>query len=182
MPYDVRLISDDSDQLDPNSMISDLQFGQMINRIKDRNIFVFIDVCFAGTFVEAPVTRQDFSPAEVPAQSAPGNEMIEPGFDFLGNVLARTRSIFRDDAVVICASQRNEVSWAIRRDGGTAIATRFFSEALEKGSAPLTVDDVFNSMSETIPAFLQDLRRRHPHISMQIPVLQGDAKKFILKK
>jgi len=185
IPYDVKTVADNSNLPDAKSMISDLQLAQWINSMNDRKIFVFLDACFAGTFVEAPIVRQSFAllggeqSPEILSQSVSDDRAPEPGVDFLGNVMARTRSILRDDAVVICASQRDEESWAI---AGVAIATRFFCETVNKASGSLTVDDVFNSMSRDIPAELTRQRRTHPQITIQVPVLQGKAKEFVLKK
>ena len=176
IPYDAKTVAGSSDLPDPKTMMSDLEFGQLVRDINDRKIFIFIDACFAGTFVEAPQVV-----AQSVFQRPTAQAKIEDGVNFFGPTIAKlgnTRSVYKEDAVVICASQRDEVSWAI---GNSAIATKVFCDILESKSGPLSVERIFFDLSLTVTDELTKKQTTNPEITIQRPVLQGKADTFILK-
>lgn len=185
MPYDTKMLA--SGIYDAETMISDLEFGNWINAMNDRKIFIFLDTCYSGTFVEAttsPVSSRVGKPSKVEIANSvrPENKKksgdAEFEFDFLKRMMDRSRSILKDDAVVICASQRNEDSWAV--EGEYAIATRLFCAAIQQASGTFTVENAFSVMSRNMPAAIETLRKRDSIVTPQTPVLQGNAKRFFL--
>ena len=175
MPYDTKLV--DSGLHDAKTMISDLEFGNWINSMNNRKIFIFLDTCYAGTFIESPTVH---STSQTGKTSAVKNtEESEFEFNFLEKMLSRSKSIYKDDAIVICASLRSEVSWAVPDE--YALATHFFCETVRQSSGILTVDSAFVDMSRKVLAEIRLLKQDNPQVTLQTPVLQGNARRFVLR-
>ncbi|MDR0705315.1 MAG: caspase family protein [Planctomycetaceae bacterium] len=177
IPYDSKERSPDSGLFDPETLISDLEFGNMIKEIKNRKVLVIIDACFSGTFID-PASQEK---KDTNSQVATENAEEKPFFDFKTSLDAfRTKSISQKDAVAITASARDEKAWAVKDK--FSIATMLLCKHLIRLEDSASVYDIFQAMKDDVLKFIAEQQEKNPSFTIQTPLIQGNAEQFLLKK
>ncbi|MDR0609750.1 MAG: caspase family protein [Planctomycetaceae bacterium] len=177
LPYDSKERKPDSGLFVPETLISDLEFGNMIKEIKNRKVLVIIDACFSGTFID-PASLENINPdSQVATQHTEEN----PFFDFKKSLDAfRTRSISQKDAVAITAAARDEKAWAVK--DRFSVATMLLCKHLIQMEDSATIRDVFQAMKNDVLKFIAEQQKNNPSFTIQTPLIQGNAEQFLLKK
>jgi hypothetical protein len=177
IPYDSKERRPDSGLFVPETLISDLEFGNMIKEIKNRKVLVIIDACFSGTFID-PASQEQKTPD---GQVATENAEEKPLFDFKTRLDAfRTKSISQKDAVAITAAARDEKAWAVK--DRFSIATMLLCKHLIRLEDSASVYDVFQAMKDDVLKFIAEQQEKNPSFTIQTPLIQGNAEQFLLKK
>jgi hypothetical protein len=153
----------------PSTIISDIEFGDWIKEINDRRVFVIIDACFSGTFIDPKsqtrsiTKKQEFLP-----------------FDFKTRLdKQKTRSISYKDAVAISSANRNEIGWAV---GDKFLFSTCFCATINGIKKSASVEDIFPLTKKLLQNEARKIQERNPEFTIQTPFLQGDADKFIIER
>jgi hypothetical protein len=177
LPYDTKEVEADTGIFDPQSVISDIELGDIIKTLKDRKIFVFIDACFSGTFID-PQSQKNKNKYPIDNDKESGEEIAM--FDFKSYLSKfQSRSISQKDAVVITATARNEEGWANKNGSFATIA---FCTSLNNIKNEASVEDIYRKMKPILRQITNEAQKNNSAIGIQTPLIQGAADKFILKK
>jgi hypothetical protein len=138
VPHDGNL---DSVATVRKTMIMDDTFGRWIQELDGRRVLVVLDTCHSG--------------GQSSGQKSIGSAQSAPAvFDFLDGELARIKDIGQRDTALLASSTSSQVSFE-RKEADLSTMTYFFVEHLRTAQGPVTVDESYRHLKQTVTDYVQ---------------------------
>ncbi len=130
---------------------TDDEFGRLVQDLDNRRLVVIIDTCCSGGMA----TNEKVLQKGITSTFSTVEEAAD-GFDFMGDLVKRTKDIGQTETAVLTASSKDQISY-VRRQGDMSVMTFALLEVVNEtaGAMPLSLPDIHGRMAAKVDTYIR---------------------------